>query len=160
VTSLARIRKTARDILHLDETPRRSAAAFAVGVFIAFSPTYGLHTLSALGAAWAFRLNIVAVMAGSFINNPWTVVPILGATFWTGFVLTGMPDAAQFDWATITPQTLYRQVSPYIVPFTVGGLTLSVLGALIAYAIALPVITRVRRRAAQVNCEPPGRAIT
>jgi uncharacterized protein (DUF2062 family) len=160
VTSLSRIRQTARDILHLNETPRRTATAFAVGVFIAFSPTYGLHTLSALGAAWVFRLNLVAVMAGSFINNPWTIVPILGATFWTGFALMGMPDVPQVEWASVTPETLYREIAPYIVPFAVGGLALSVLGAVLAYAIALPVITRVRRRPGRPDCDPPGPALT
>src|SRR5437763_1004449 len=80
VVSLARIGSQLSQILHLHESPHRTALAFAVGAFIAFSPTYGLHTLSVAFCTWAFRLNCVALLAGSLINNPWTVLPIVGAT--------------------------------------------------------------------------------
>ncbi|MFB3071649.1 MAG: DUF2062 domain-containing protein, partial [Nitrospirales bacterium] len=46
--SLASIRSQLTQVLHLQESPHRTALAFALGIFIAFSPTYGLHTLSAI----------------------------------------------------------------------------------------------------------------
>lgn len=86
------LRAKIREALHLGETPQRTALAFALGVFIAFTPTYGLHTASVVFLAWVLRLNFPAILVGSLINNPWTVVPILGATMWTGFVLLGIQD--------------------------------------------------------------------
>lgn len=41
---LAILKEKLRQILHLGESPQRTAMAFAVGIFIAFSPAYGLHT--------------------------------------------------------------------------------------------------------------------
>ena len=35
----------------------------------------GLHTLSAVFLAWAFRLNYAAILLGNFVNNPWTTYP-------------------------------------------------------------------------------------
>ena len=61
-----------RQVLHLRESPQRTAAAFALGVFIAFSPAYGLHTVMVVLCTWLFGLNFVALMAGAFLNNPWT----------------------------------------------------------------------------------------
>src|SRR5213595_1552961 len=123
---MRRLRELIRQALHLNESPHRTALALAVGMFIAFSPTYGLHTISAVFCAWAFRLNFLAVMAGSLVNNPWTLVPILGATFWTGFLLMGLPDLPPLDWHDLSVESIYVQVRPYAVPFFIGGLTLSV----------------------------------
>lgn len=149
MVSIAEIRTHLTQILHLHESPHRTALAFATGVFIAFSPTYGLHTLSALFCAWAFRLNVVALMAGSFINNPWTVVPILGATLWTGVQLTGLPQVPPINWADLSALALYEQVMPYAVPFFLGGFVLSALGAAVGYPIAYRAIVIHRGRAAQ-----------
>lgn len=136
-------------VLHLRESPHRTALAFAVGAFIAFSPTYGLHTLSALFCAWAFRLNLIAVMAGSLINNPWTVVPILGATLWTGVQLTGMPQTPAMNWADLSAMALYEQVVPYAAPFFLGGFVLSALGAAVGYPVAYAAVVVHRGRRAR-----------
>jgi uncharacterized protein (DUF2062 family) len=40
---MADVRSLFRQVLHLDETPHRTALAFAIGIFIGFSPAYGLH---------------------------------------------------------------------------------------------------------------------
>ena len=134
------------EALHLGETPQRTAVAFALGVFIAFTPTYGLHTASVVFLAWAFRLNFPAILVGSLVNNPWTVVPILGATMWTGFFLLGMQNRPDVSWSNLSITTLYETVLPFILPFTLGALTLSLLGALLAYPLGLFVIARYRKR--------------
>ena len=121
MVSIARLRSYLSQILHLHESPHRTALAFAIGVFIAFSPIYGLHTLSVVFCTWAFRLNFLALMVGAGINNPWTLVPILGATIWTGSKLLGIPQASPFDWDNLSLLSLYDQVLPYALPFAAGG---------------------------------------
>ena len=157
MVSIAQLRAHLVQILHLREPPHRTALAFAVGAFIAFSPTYGLHTLSALFCAWAFRLNVVALVAGSLINNPWTVVPILGATLWTGVQLTGLPEVPAMNWADLSAMALYKQVMPYAMPFFLGGFVLSALGAVVGYPIAYAAIVVHRGRQARTAAErlPP-----
>lgn len=142
--SIAQIRSHLTQMLHLNESPHRTALAFAVGVFIAFSPTYFFHTLSVVFCTWAFRLNFLALMTGALINNPWTILPILGATFWTGSALLGMPDTPPMTWSRLTFESLYTQALPYALPFFLGGFVLSCLGALAAYPIAYAMIARYR----------------
>lgn len=144
MVSIARLRSYLSQILHLHESPHRTALAFAIGVFIAFSPTYGLHTLSVVFCTWAFRLNFLALMAGAAINNPWTLVPILGATIWTGFKLLGIQQAAPFNWDDLSLLSLYEQLLPYALPLAVGGIFLGILGALLCYPAAYLVISRHR----------------
>ncbi|OGX05456.1 MAG: hypothetical protein A3K11_01990 [Nitrospirae bacterium RIFCSPLOWO2_12_FULL_63_8] len=153
MVTLSQIRSHLARLLHLKESPHRTALAFAVGVFIAFSPTYGLHTLSVLFCAWAFRLNAVALLAGSLITNPWTLVPVLGATLWTGVQLTGLPEVPSADWKDVSMTVFYEQITPYAAPFFLGGFLLSAIGAAVSYPLAYLAITTHRRQRAQREAE-------
>lgn len=139
------VRSLFRQILHLDETPHRTALAFAIGVFIGFSPAYGLHMLMVGFCAWAFGLNLIALLAGAFLNNPWTLIPILGATYWTGAKLLGVQEFPSFDWSDLTFMGIYHQVMPYAWPFVVGGMVLSVVGSLVSYPLAYVLVSKYRR---------------
>jgi uncharacterized protein len=147
-------RSLLRQVLHLRESPRRTALAFALGVFIAFSPAYGLHTVMVVLCTWLFGLNFLALMAGAFINNPWTVVPILGATYWTGALLLGRTDIPSFDWHDLSFAAVYEQILPYAIPFALGGFALSIVGALLAYPAAYFFISKHRRRSDPLAAEP------
>jgi uncharacterized protein (DUF2062 family) len=95
--------------------------------------------------AWALGLNVLALLAGAFLNNPWTVVPILGATYWVGALLLGRSDSPSFDWQDMSFGAIYAQVMPYAVPFFLGGFVLSVLGSAIAYPLAYYFLAKHRQ---------------
>jgi len=85
-------RSALRRLLAIDDPPERTALAFAVGVFIAFSPFLGLHTILATLLAFFFRFNKLAIFTGTFINNPFlTLVPIVIASYAIGAFLLGRP---------------------------------------------------------------------
>ena len=138
-------RSLLKQVLHLQESPQRTALAFAIGVFIGFSPAYGLHTVMVFFCTWAFGLNFLALMVGAFLNNPWTVVPILGATYLVGALLLGRSDSPSFDWHDVSFGAIYEQVMPYAVPFFLGGIVLSLLGAALAYPLAYYFVAKHRR---------------
>jgi uncharacterized protein (DUF2062 family) len=71
----ALIRRWLDTLLHVADTPERTAAAFAMGVFFGFSPFLGLHTLLAIIVAFLFNLNRVAVLLGVYSNLPWIIAP-------------------------------------------------------------------------------------
>jgi hypothetical protein len=145
---MAPFRALLKQVLHLQESPQRTALAFAIGAGIAFCPLYGFHMILVGLCTWAFGLNFVALLAGALINNPWTIVPILGATYWTGAVLLGRSETPVFDWGELGFAAIYEQVIPYAVPFALGGVVLSVIAAIMAYPLALYMITKHRQRTA------------
>jgi hypothetical protein len=118
--------------------------AFAVGIWIAFCPFYGFHTILVGLCTWAFGLNFLALLAGAWSNNPWTIIPILGATYWTGALLLGRSETPVFEWQDVSVSAIYQQVIPYALPFAVGGFALSFLGALLSYPLAYYIISRYR----------------
>src|SRR5215210_9391100 len=86
------LRATLRRLLAIDDPPERTALAFSIGVFIAFTPFLGLHTIVATALAFAFRFNKIAIYAGTFVNNPFlTLVPIILASYAVGALLMGRP---------------------------------------------------------------------
>ena len=147
-------RSLLRQVLHLQESPERTALAFAIGVGITFCPFYGFHMILVAFCTWAFRLNFVALMAGALINNPWTLVPILGTTYWTGALLLGQAQAPSFDWHDLSFLAIYEQVMPYALPFALGGIVLSVAGAALSYPLAYYMISKYRRPVPTVLSEP------
>lgn len=134
-----RLKELLRFVLHTDDTPQRAALAFAVGVFIAWTPVFGFHTLLGLAIAFLFGLNRVAVMAGTFVNNPWTFVPIYTVSAWLGSVLTGVEESAPRlegkSWSHFFD--FLAQCRPWIVPMTMGTLILGSLSALVSFPIVL-----------------------
>ena len=79
-----RVRAWLEQLLHTHDTPQRTAAAYALGVFLGFSPLLGLHTILGLILAFALSLNRVAVLLGVYSNLPWILVPYYSLTTWLG----------------------------------------------------------------------------
>jgi len=149
-------RATFRRLLALDDPPERTALAFSIGVFIAFSPFLGLHTIVATLIAFLFRLNKIAIYTGTFTNNPFfTLVPIIIASYTVGAFVLGRPLRIPPEGIELLrhPRLLsvdyYSQTfvrSWYLVePFALGGLVLSVVCSLTAYPLTLWVLRANRR---------------
>jgi uncharacterized protein len=154
-------RTTLRRLLALDDPPERTALAFSLGVFIAFSPFLGLHTILATLIALVFRFNKVAIYAGTFINNPFlTLVPIIIASYAIGALLLGRPLRIPPSGIELLKdphlltagyyRRLFRQSWDVVWPFTIGGLVLSVVCSLIAYPVT-SVLLQAQRRARKTN---------
>lgn len=139
-------RASIRRLLSLDDPPERTALAFAIGVFIAFSPFLGLHTIMATLAAFVFRFNKIAIYSGTFINNPiLTLVPIIIASYATGAFLLGRPLRISPEGIDLLSEPhlltagyyrkLGREAWEVVWPFTLGGMILSVVCSLVAYPV-------------------------
>lgn len=155
----ARLKERFRTICRLDEPPARLALAFAIGVFIGFSPWFGLHTVSILLLAWVFRVNKMIALAGTFVNNPWTIVPIYGGSLWFGLWLTGGPatDMDAIPWKTLSFSDFFLQLAPYFYPFVAGTLLLGAAAALLTYPISLYAVRSYRRIPSGSSANPEER---
>lgn len=146
-----------RRLLAIDDPPERTALAFSIGVFIAFSPFLGLHTVTATLVAFLFHFNKIAIYSGTFINNPFlTLVPIIILSYAVGAFVLGRPLRIPEEGVELlsNPQlftgSYYRRLfvqSWHIVwPFTVGGMVLSVVCSVASYPLTLRIL-RARNRA-------------
>ncbi|HKZ03611.1 MAG TPA: DUF2062 domain-containing protein [Pyrinomonadaceae bacterium] len=146
-----------RRLLALDDPPERTALAFSIGIFIAFSPFLGLHTIAATLIALLFRFNKIAIYTGTFINNPFlTIVPIIVASYAVGALLMGRPLRIPAEGVALlkNPEIFSREYYSrlfvqgwhVLLPFIVGGMVLSVVCSLIAYPLTLKLLRAYRNR--------------
>jgi uncharacterized protein (DUF2062 family) len=129
----AKLRRALTLLLHAPDSPHRTALAFGIGVWIAFFPLLGIHTGMALLIAFAFRLSRVAILAGAYVNNPWTLVPLYMAGTGLGCLLLGVP-LSRLAWpATDGAEALLAVLKPLLWPYVVGNTVLGVAAGIAGY---------------------------
>ena len=90
-TLLVRIRRFIKfRIIHVDDSPHRIALGVSLGLFTAFLPLLGLHTLIALMLAFVSRANKAVAILCSWISNPLTVIPIFVPCYIFGRAVVGI----------------------------------------------------------------------
>ena len=147
-----------RRLLAIDDPPERTALAFSIGVFIAFSPFLGLHTIMATVVAFAFRFNKIAIYTGTFINNPiLTLVPIIIISYAVGAFILGRPLSIPEEGVELLRDPhlfsgdYYRRLfvqswNNIVWPFAIGGTVLSVVCSVVAYPLTLRALRAYRNR--------------
>lgn len=144
-TSISHFRDKFRQILGLKESPHRIALAFSVGVFIGMSPLIGLHTVLGLLVAWLFKLNKLVSIAGVYVTNPWTIVPIYSFGIWLGAKLLHIDHIIpEIDWAYLSLERLLHALGPLLMPFLVGTTVLASVSALFSYLIIYRTVRKNR----------------
>jgi uncharacterized protein (TIGR03546 family) len=153
------LRKAIASLLKIPDSPERTAFAYAVGVFLGFSPFLGLHTILAVTVSLLFRLNKIAVMLGVWSNVPWLIVPFYAFSAWVGVELLGLPGGISLPdvgFTELFQVEFWRWLSSQwrlLIPTFFGSLLLSVLLALLAYPAALLLITKYREVARDKKAE-------
>lgn len=142
-------------LLHVNDTPERTAAAFALGCFIGFSPFLGLHTVIALTIAFIFDLNRVAALLGVYSNLPWIIGGYYVFTTMLGAAITQVRLPPDFEHRLVAlfqlslrSNEFWNQLAtllrPLLMPYMVGSLIgCTIIGA-VAYPIALAFVRRRR----------------
>lgn len=150
-------RATFRRLLAIDDPPERTALAFSIGVFIAFSPFLGLHTIAATLVAFLFRFNKIAIYSGTFLNNPFlTLVPIIVVSYAIGAFVLGQPlrippaGVELIKNPRLFSSDYYHQMFVQswnlVKPFALGATLLSVVCSLLAYPLTLWLLRKHRKR--------------
>lgn len=165
-------------LTRLPDPPHRIARGIWAGIFVSFTPLFGVHL--GLGAALAFvmRGNVLAALLATLVGNPLTFPLIAVMSMQLGHILLGnaatAPPAAHIlqafaaagaeVWtnllAVVTPEKtdwgrLASFYEGFFLPYLVGGLIPGVVAATAGYLVALPLIAayqamRLRRRQERV----------
>jgi len=135
-----------RIIFSVKGTPRKIAFAFSLGVFIGISPFLGLHTLMAIAFASIFRLNKLVTLAGAFVTNPWTIIPIYSFSTWVGIKITGHETTfTHANFKEITIINLFSILKELILPFFVGTILFGLTAGAVSYLLVYSLLKRMRK---------------
>jgi len=144
-------RTAIRNLLNLDDPPERTALAFAVGAFIGFSPLLGLHTILATIIAVVWRFNKLAIYTGIYLNNPWTLAPVVAASWAIGKWIIGAPavELPHVTFSALATAEFWRMIGAQwrqLLPFALGATILSVVSAVVSYPLMLYTLRAYRRK--------------
>ena len=166
-------RRAAQYVKHrlqrLPDTPERICRGIWAGVFVAFTPFFGLHFILAALLARLMRGNVLSSLMGTFFGNPLTYVPIGVSALWTGHWMLGSHLRPQVEdsfgrmfakagrdlWGNIRAmftseaadwRSLSRFYDEVFWPYMVGGLVTGAITATACYYIFLPLITTYQKR--------------
>lgn len=158
-----RVRSWLEQLLHTHDTPRRTAAAYAVGVFFGFSPVLGLHTILGVTTAFLFNLNRLAVILGIYSNLPWilpayyTLATMVGAAILRvdlppGLVKDLSEALGDASWGEF--RRLAHALWPLVWSFVLGSTIGASILAGVAYRTSLAMILAHRRRMGLDRADP------
>lgn len=110
-------------------TPHEISLGVAVGIFIAFIPLFGTHTITAIALASLLRVNTLIVLLGAQISNPLTFPLQLFISAEVGsFILNG-----KFLEIKIAGGINY--FDHYLLPILIGSLVLGILFSFLSFLL-------------------------
>ena len=157
-------------VRRLPDPPERIARGIFAGVFVTFTPFFGLHLVFAALLAFVMRGNVVASLLATFFGNPLTFVPIAYSSLKTGYWLTGMNADAErvqhglgemfygasrdlwFNFKALfnhkTPEWagLAEFYNDVFYPYMIGSLIPGIASGLLCYYLSVPVIRAYQKR--------------
>lgn len=131
--------------LEQDGSPKRLARSVAIGAFCGILPFPG-HTFVAATLAFIFRLNLVAAVAGAWVNFPLIMPLTYAGAFFVGEQVTGteMPEIVLLRLLDV--RYWWPLFRTYFYPMFVGTAIVGAVGALGAYVVALRVAQRYEEK--------------
>ena len=163
-------RRAAWYVLHrlrrLPDPAHKISRGIACGIFVCFTPFFGLHFLLAAGLAWLLNGNLMAALLSTFFGNPLTFPFIAAVSMELGSWMMGMPpiplpfvvasfsDAAVELWrnmiAIFTTDTthwegLARFFDRVFLPYLVGGILPGFASAMAFYFLSNPLLAAYQK---------------
>ncbi len=124
--------------------PREIALGFALGLFIALTPTMGLQMMMAFFLAAVFKWNKLSALVGVWITNPFTAPFIYTATYISGARLlrikqTILPSG---EWDLSLLIELIKKTPELIAALTLGGVVIGIPVAVAGYYVAFMAVDK------------------
>ncbi len=150
----------------LPDPPHRIARGVASGVFVSFTPLFGLHFILTTTINWAIGGNFVASVIGNWFGNPMTLPVIAYSSVWLGqwlmhvdqkidlyalmHITTEMSTElwrncfAIFTSATMHWDAFREFTRDYFLPYLLGGLLLGVAFSVASHALTVRAVEAYR----------------
>lgn len=158
-------------LLREKDPPHRVALGLALGIFIGMLPIMGIQMAVVAVLALPLRANIKAAVAGVWISNPITVIPLYYANYRFGLLFLSSREADQaafsraletasrWEWSDICGSLwrLFDFGTEILAPLWLGSAILAVpLGAL-TYFLTFRAVVKTREKWARHRAEREAR---
>lgn len=132
-------------VSRIQGTPHSIAIGLASGMFMGFTPFFGLHVPLSIALAWLLRGRLMASVLGTLVANPWTYPAIWFAAYRLGCLLLGQQPGHDSQ-THLTLTFLLEHPWRVFAPMLAGGSVLGLAFAIPCYLVAKPVIRLYQQR--------------
>lgn len=153
-------------VRRLPDPAHKISRGIACGVFVCFTPFFGMHFFLAAGLAWLINGNLMAALLSTFFGNPLTFPFIAAVSMEFGSWILGLPpvplptvvaafsDAAVELWRNLiaiftTDVThwdgLARFFRSVFLPYLVGGILPGIATAIAFYFLSNPLLAAYQK---------------
>ena len=158
----------AHRVRRLPDAPHRIGRGVFAGVFVSFTPVFGLHFILAALIAWILRGNVLAALLATFFGNPLTTPIIAYSSVELGHAMLGVHRPLAFDeivsafstataelWrntrALVTPEpfefsALEGFFDTIFLPYMIGGIVPGIVAGVIGHYLTLPIVEAYKKR--------------
>lgn len=142
-------------VLHADDPPAALALGAAIGVFFAFTPTFGIQMLLVVFAAWLLRANKAVGLPVVWISNPATMMLIYYPCYVIGRTILGREPIDSQWWSEMrTPpagwwpaiEFYWSHLLEVALPLWLGCLLVATCLGVVAYYVVYHMICVYRLR--------------
>lgn len=149
-----KVKKTFAKLFSLKDSPHAIAGGVAIGIFMGFTPLFGIKTLLSLGLAYLLRCNpiaaVIAVSLHDVVTPLWPV--LLRLEYDIGYWIMSKPHVLppHMDTHHLHPGDLLKwatfvKIGPRML---LGSLFLSIPASAIGYGLMLALLKRREKRRA------------
>ena len=164
----SKIRRLARKVVAIikqKDTPHRIALGLAFGIFIGILPIMGIQMTVVTLVALPFRANLKAAVAGVWISNPITFIPMywgyykFGLVFfpsrdvtWEAFIEM-IKEAGELNWSALgeSLDSILDIGMDILVPMWTGATILAVVFAIPTYFVTKWAVVKYRAHKSAVH---------
>lgn len=158
--SRSRLRRAILWLVSLRGSPRAIGLGAASGMFVAFTPTYGVQLFLAPLVATLIGGNRPASLGPVWITNPVTLPPCYAFTYWVGTMFWSGPPVSEVYqmlvktvgqlttldfWKIMDQFTLFfRMLGEIMIPLIIGGVLVGLMFGALTYVMTVEMIRRWR----------------
>ncbi|EGV42872.2 DUF2062 domain-containing protein [Bizionia argentinensis JUB59] len=129
------------DFLGSSDSPKKKALSVALGVFIGFSPLWGLHTVLAIALSIFLKLNKTITFAFSNVSLPPFIPFIIYASLELGQIIFQEPISY-----SVTDLMDNFEVFKHLKTYIVGSFALAILGAILFGVVAYFFFSIIKKK--------------
>ena len=129
------------DVLSIKTSPNSVALGFAIGSFIAITPTPGFSVLIGLLIVFLFRnVSKLALFVALAVWNPISVIPLHMLSLHIGSILFGSFPVVEYK------LSLLDQVFVFSRRYLIGNLMIALFVSIISYFVVLVAVKKIERK--------------
>lgn len=140
---LQKLKSLYHSLIHSHATPEEVAWGFALGIFVAMTPTLGLHTIIVIALAALLKKNEIAAVIGVWVVNPVTLFPVFYFIYKVGLWILREPARRELRPESLTD--FFHLGGKLVAPLWAGGIVVGLISALVSFYLVKWIYPYLRK---------------